>query len=286
MAVTVAILGGGFMGVVAREQLRGARRAGAGEDGVLSVGGAGAAGRGHRRGGGLDRSRGVISDPEVDAVDICLPTPLHRTAAELAFDAREGTCSSRSRWRSRSRTARRSSRAAERGGRTFMVGLVLRFWPEYVELHRRVDLGRARAGRCRWPRLGSRRRPTGPSWFADVVAVGRGARRPDGARLRPGELAARRAEDRVRARRDLGRRRLPGPRRRGRRLRRRPGGRGGEHVHAGELPVLEPDPGQRARAAPPSTRSGPRPPRAAATSARSTRARAACGCSRAAASRT
>jgi predicted dehydrogenase len=38
--------------------------------------------------------------------------------------------------------------AAERSGRIFMVGLVLRFWPEYVELHRLVergDLGGVRA---------------------------------------------------------------------------------------------------------------------------------------------
>jgi len=38
--------------------------------------------------------------------------------------------------------------AAERSGKIFMVGLVLRFWPEYVELQRLVDggeLGRPRA---------------------------------------------------------------------------------------------------------------------------------------------
>src|SRR5581483_8683347 len=31
--------------------------------------------------------------------------------------------------------------AAERSGRMLMVGLVLRFWPEYVELQRRVAAG-------------------------------------------------------------------------------------------------------------------------------------------------
>ncbi len=134
-----------------------------------------------------------------------------------------------------------------------MVGLVLRFWPEYVELHRRVVVGRARPAAvarrvpalaaCRLGRLVRGR-----------VAVRRAAGRPDGARLRPDELAARRAAAACTRRRRRRRGGLAGSRRRGRRLRRRAGGRGGEHVHAGELPLLEPDPRQRARAAPPSTR--------------------------------
>ena len=71
----------------------------------------------------------------------------------------ESTCCSRSRWRSPSRTPRRSSRRRS-SGRTFMVGLVLRFFAEYVEIERRV--ASARSAPCGLSaRTGSRSPPTG-----------------------------------------------------------------------------------------------------------------------------
>jgi UDP-N-acetylglucosamine 3-dehydrogenase len=83
---------------------------------------------------------GVLADPAIDAVDVCLPTPLHRRVTEaalaegkhvflekpLALNLEDG---------------RAIVQAAEASDRVFMVGLVLRFWPEYVELHRRVASG-------------------------------------------------------------------------------------------------------------------------------------------------
>jgi predicted dehydrogenase len=61
--------------------------------------------------------------------------------------------------------------AAGRSGRIFMVGLVLRFWPEYVELRRRIA-----AGELGRPLAASAYRLSPPAdwadWYADVAASG------------------------------------------------------------------------------------------------------------------
>ncbi len=86
----------------------------------------------------------ALRDPEVDAVDICLPTPLHREFAEAAFAAGKHVLLEKPIALSLA-DADAIVAAAERSGRLLMVGLVLRFWPEYVELQRRIaggELGR------------------------------------------------------------------------------------------------------------------------------------------------
>jgi predicted dehydrogenase len=86
----------------------------------------------------------VLRDPEVDAVDVCVPTPLHRDVTERALAAGKHVFLEKP----IALTLEEADAivdAAERSGRTLMVGLVLRFWPEYVELARRLaagDLGR------------------------------------------------------------------------------------------------------------------------------------------------
>ncbi len=89
----------------------------------------------------------VLRDPKVDVVDICLPTPLHRDVAERAFAAGKHVFLEKPIALTRE-DADAIIAAADRSGTLFMVGLVLRFWPEYVELGRRVaagELGRPRA---------------------------------------------------------------------------------------------------------------------------------------------
>jgi predicted dehydrogenase len=89
----------------------------------------------------------VFSDPEVDIVDICLPTPLHRDATERAFAAEKHVFLEKP-IALTLEDADAIIAAAERSQKLFMVGLVLRFWPEYVELARRVaagEFGRPRA---------------------------------------------------------------------------------------------------------------------------------------------
>jgi UDP-N-acetylglucosamine 3-dehydrogenase len=82
----------------------------------------------------------AIRDPEVDAVDICLPTLLHRDLAERAFAAGKDVFLEKP-IALTPEDADAIVRAANESGRLFMVGLVLRFWPEYVELQRLVAAG-------------------------------------------------------------------------------------------------------------------------------------------------
>src|SRR2546422_1170686 len=79
----------------------------------------------------------AIRDPEVDAVDICLPTLLHRDAAERAFAAGKHVFLEKP-IALTTRDADAIIHAAKASGRLLMIGLVLRFWPEYVELQRLV----------------------------------------------------------------------------------------------------------------------------------------------------
>ena len=146
MAPTVAIAGAGFMG-----SAHAANYAALGERVRVKT----VCGRSPERAARVAESVGaavaayddVLADPEVDAVDICLPTPLHRDAAERAFSAGKHVFLEKP-LALTLEDAEAILAAAERSDRTFMVGLVLRFWPEYVRLHELVaagELGRPRA---------------------------------------------------------------------------------------------------------------------------------------------
>lgn len=89
----------------------------------------------------------AIDDPEIEAVDICLPTLLHREFAVAALEAGKHVFLEKPIALTPD-DADAIVAAAERADRILMVGLVLRFWPEYVELQRRVadgELGRPTA---------------------------------------------------------------------------------------------------------------------------------------------
>jgi predicted dehydrogenase len=89
----------------------------------------------------------AIADPEVDAVDICLPTPLHREYAEKALAAGKHVFLEKP-IALTLEDANAIVAAADHADGVLMVGMVLRFWPEYVELQRRVaagELGRPQA---------------------------------------------------------------------------------------------------------------------------------------------
>jgi predicted dehydrogenase len=112
----------------------------------------------------------VLRDSDVDAVDVCIPTPAHREATERALAAGKHVFLEKP-IALTLEDADAIMRAAEKSGRLFMVGLVLRFWPEYVELKRRVaagDLGGITAV--------STRRLSPPAdwadWFADRSQTG------------------------------------------------------------------------------------------------------------------
>ncbi|TML67555.1 MAG: Gfo/Idh/MocA family oxidoreductase [Actinobacteria bacterium] len=82
----------------------------------------------------------TIADPEIDAVDVCLPTPLHRAITVQALDAGKHVFLEKPIALTMA-DADAVVDAAARSGQILMVGLVLRFWPEYVELQRRLAAG-------------------------------------------------------------------------------------------------------------------------------------------------
>ena len=142
--ITIAILGGGFMAAshAANYRALGDRVR------VKTV-----ASRHSERAAAVAASVGAeltddlpaaLQDSEVDAVDICLPTPLHREWAEASLAAGKHVLLEKP-IALTLEDADAIDAAAGRSGRLFMVGLVLRFWPEYVELQRRLadgELGR------------------------------------------------------------------------------------------------------------------------------------------------
>jgi predicted dehydrogenase len=108
-----------------------------------------------------DDLQAVLADPGIEAVDICLPTPQHREVAEAALAAGKHVLLEKPIALTRE-DAQALVRANEGTDRVFMIAHVLRFWPEYVEIARRVatgELGRPRSG------LASRRQPF-PAWSA------------------------------------------------------------------------------------------------------------------------
>jgi predicted dehydrogenase len=133
--ISVAIVGGGFMG----QTHAGAWSAQAGHARVVAV-----SSRSHERAARVAALCGAeatddlyapLERPDVDVVDICLPTPQHREAAERAFAAGKHVLLEKPIALTLA-DADAIVAAAERAGKLLVVGLVLRFWPEYVELRR------------------------------------------------------------------------------------------------------------------------------------------------------
>jgi UDP-N-acetylglucosamine 3-dehydrogenase len=145
--INVAILGAGFMGqahttnyLALGDRVRVKWICGRGADRAQKL----AADAGAQVASDWDAA---LSDPDVDVVDVCLPTPLHREAVERAFAAGKHVFLEKP-IALTLEDADAIVEAAARSGQVFMVGLVLRFWPEYVELQRRVasgELGRPQA---------------------------------------------------------------------------------------------------------------------------------------------
>jgi predicted dehydrogenase len=101
----------------------------------------------------------VIADPEIDAVDICLPTPEHRPATAAALAAGKHVMLEKPIALTLD-DARELVRLGNESDRVFMIAHVLRFWPEYVEIARQVANGELGAPRSAFA---SRRQPY-PAW--------------------------------------------------------------------------------------------------------------------------
>src|ERR671916_652456 len=108
-----------------------------------------------------DDLQALLAARGIEAVDVCLPTPQHREVAEAALAAGKHVLLEKPIALSLE-DAQALVRANEATDRVFMIAHVLRFWPEYVEIARRVtngELGKPRSG------FASRRQPF-PAWSA------------------------------------------------------------------------------------------------------------------------
>lgn len=85
---------------------------------------------------GLD----LIADPDVQLVDICLPTPLHRAYAEAALKAGKHLLVEKPLART-SEEAHAIADAAEEAAGVAMPAMCMRFWPGWDWLKRAVDEG-------------------------------------------------------------------------------------------------------------------------------------------------
>lgn len=82
----------------------------------------------------------LFADPSIDAIDICLPTPLHREMAERAIAAGKHVLLEKPITMTME-DADALVDLAEGTDRVFMIAHVLRFWPEYVELQKLAASG-------------------------------------------------------------------------------------------------------------------------------------------------
>jgi predicted dehydrogenase len=115
----------------------------------------------------------ALADPSIDAVDLCLPTDLHESAAVAALRSGKHVLVEKP-MALNVESCLRMIAEAERAGRILMVAHVLRFFPEYRALQRvveRHELGTIRAAvfrrRCA--------QPGWSNWITDKARSGGGA---------------------------------------------------------------------------------------------------------------
>jgi predicted dehydrogenase len=101
----------------------------------------------------------IIADPDVEAVDICLPTNVHEPAALAALAAGKHVLVEKP-MALDGEGADRMCEAAERAGRVLMVGHILRFFPQYRALADLVSSRKLGAVRTAF----FRRRTSVPTW--------------------------------------------------------------------------------------------------------------------------
>jgi predicted dehydrogenase len=115
----------------------------------------------------MDRIKGtcdwreLITMPQVDVIDICLPTPAHVEVATAALATGKHVLCEKPMARS-SADARKIADAAAKARGLFMPAMCMRFWPEWEWLKRAADEGRyGRVQSAIFRRVGS----TPAGWF-------------------------------------------------------------------------------------------------------------------------
>ncbi len=151
--VRVGIVGAGFMGrmhfdayqklaarvrVAALCDQEAGRRIGDWKDAIGNLGDAGAVQRDFSEVKPCSDYRELLTDPDIDLIDICAPTFLHREVAVAALAAGKHVLCEKPMARTVAECDAMIA-AAEKTDRKFMVAQCTRFWPEYVYLKRLVD---------------------------------------------------------------------------------------------------------------------------------------------------
>ncbi|MCS6951445.1 MAG: Gfo/Idh/MocA family oxidoreductase [Bryobacterales bacterium] len=103
----------------------------------------------------------AVADPELEALDICLPTHLHAEVAIAALRAGKHVLVEKP-MALDGASAEAMLAAARESGRVLMTAHVLRFWPDYVVLSDTVKSGRIGSVRA----AVFRRRCAAPAWGA------------------------------------------------------------------------------------------------------------------------
>jgi predicted dehydrogenase len=105
----------------------------------------------------------LIRNPDVDVVDICVPTPAHEALATAALEAGKHVLCEKP-LALDSASAARIAQAAARANGLFMPAMCMRFWPQWRWLKQAVDEGRY------GPVLGATFRRVAsmpPGWFSN-----------------------------------------------------------------------------------------------------------------------
>jgi predicted dehydrogenase len=114
----------------------------------------------------------LLADPDIDLIDLCLPSYLHRDLAIRALEAGKHVLVEKPLALS-VRDCDAMIAAAEQAGRLLMVAQVLRFWPEFAAIKDLLDGGEygALLG-AHFKRVISRPDWSGDNWFADPEKTG------------------------------------------------------------------------------------------------------------------
>lgn len=117
----------------------------------------------------------VIADPEVDVVDVCLPTDLHAEVTIAALNAGKHVVCEKP-MALRTEDADAMIAAAKASGKRLMIAHCIRFWPEYTILEKLVrdgSLGKLLS--LNLTRYGAFPSWSTDNWLADEARAGGGA---------------------------------------------------------------------------------------------------------------
>jgi len=114
----------------------------------------------------------LLADPEIDLLDLCLPSYLHREVAIRAMEAGKHVLVEKPIALS-VEDADAMIETAERTGRLLMVAQVLRFWPEFAAIKDLIDSGdHGELLGAHFKRVISRPDWSGDNWFSDPAKTG------------------------------------------------------------------------------------------------------------------